>query len=304
MRSRSRARGLFSAIAFLTISSTGFAAPPRADDPQALKTEFSPRPELEPLDSHAFETLGRREAARAARGRIEVAASASADVGSRHFKYSDPVGPLPVAYRLPIAPMASFALEMYPWASTQVPVLRDLGFRGRFSQGFALGSRTPDGVEIDTTWTRFGGEVRERFFIPGSRPLELGIIAGADASYFGMKTATPLPALLPEARTIAIRLGFDGRWLVTGRFSLLFGAAYLVTTSPGEIYDRFRSPRVFGIDSELGVAVAILPGLEARLTGRYTRYVASFKPIIGDQIVAGGALDEQLQFGLGIRYAH
>ena len=36
----------------------------------------------------------------------------------------------------------------------------------------------------------------------------------------------------------------------------------------------------------------------------YTRYVAAFKPVIGDQIVAGGALDEQLQFGLGVRYAH
>ena len=75
-----------------------------------------------------------------AAGRIEVAVSASADVGSRHFKYSDPVGPLPVAYRLPIAPMASFGLETYPWASSNVPVLRDLGFRGRISQGFALGS--------------------------------------------------------------------------------------------------------------------------------------------------------------------
>jgi hypothetical protein len=119
-----------------------------------------------------------------------------------------------------------------------------------------------------------------------------------------MKTATSLPALLPEARTLAVRLGFDGRLLVAGRFSVLLGAAYLLTTAPGEIYDRFRSPRVFGVDGELGAALTIVPGVEARLTGRYTRYVASFKPIIGDQIVAGGALDEQLQFGLGVRYAH
>jgi hypothetical protein len=109
---------------------------------------------------------------------------------------------------------------------------------------------------------------------------------------------------LPAARTIAVRLGFDARLLVAGRLSLFLGGAYLLTTSPGEIYDRFRAPRVFGVDGELGAALAIVPGLEARLTGRYTRYVATFKPIIGDQIVAGGALDEQLQFGLGVRYAH
>jgi len=119
-----------------------------------------------------------------------------------------------------------------------------------------------------------------------------------------MTTATPVPALVPAARTIAVRPGFDARLLVAGRLSLLLGAAYLAITSPGEIYDRFRSPRVFGVDAELGAALAIVPGLEARLMGRYTRYVATFKPVIGDQIVAGGALDEQLQFGLGVRYAH
>jgi hypothetical protein len=92
--------------------------------------------------------------------------------------------------------------------------------------------------------------------------------------------------------------------LLAGRLSFLLGAAYLLTISPGEIYDRFRRPSVFGVDGEIGAAFRIVPGLEARLTGRYTRYVASFKPVIGDQIVAGGALDEQLQFGLGVRYAH
>ena len=285
MRPRFDGRGLLLAVALLTTSSAAKSDP-------------------EPLGNRDVETLGRREAARMAAGRIEVAVSASADVGSRHFKYSDPVGPLPVAYRLPIAPMASFGLETYPWASSNVPVLRDLGFRGRISQGFALGSETPDGVKIETSWTRFGGEVRERILVPGPHAIELGVYVGADASYFGMKTATPLPALVPAARTIAVRLGFDARLLVAGRLSLLLGGAYLVMTSPGEIYDRFRSPRVFGVDGELGAALGIVPGLEARLTGRYTRYVATFKPVIGDQIVAGGALDEQLQFGLGVRYAH
>jgi hypothetical protein len=297
MRPRSPGRGLLLAVALITTSSTAFSAPP-------TEPMVPVRSDPDPLGNRDVEALGRREAARLAAGRIEVGVSASADVGSRHFRYSDPVGRLPTAYRLPIAPMASFGLEAYPWASSNVLVLRDLGFRGRISQGFALSSQTPDGVEIETSWTRFGGEVRQRIFVPGKRGFELGVYVGADASYFGMKTATPLPALLPAARTIALRLGVDARLLIAGRLSLLLGAAYLVTTSPGEIYDRFRAPRVFGVDGEFGAVFAIVPGLEARLTGRYTRYVASFKPIIGDQIVAGGALDEQMQLGLGIRYAH
>jgi hypothetical protein len=287
------------AVALTTISSAAFPAPPKVDEGALAKSD-----DTDPLGNRDVDALGRREAARIAAGRIEVSVSASADIGSRQFKYSDPVGPLPVTYLLPITPMASFGLETYPWASSNVPVLRDLGFRGRISQGFAVSSETPQGVTIETSWTRFGGEVRERFFVPGPHAIELGVYVGADASYFGMKTAVPIPALLPSARSTAVRLGFDARLLVAGRLSLLFGGAYLVTTTPGEIYDRFRSPSVFGVDGELGGAFGIMPGLEARLTGRYTRYVASFKPVIGDQIVAGGALDEQVQFGLGIRYAH
>ena len=297
MRPRSAGRGLLLAVALTTTSLAAFAEPP--SETAAPSTSYA-----EPHGDPDLETLGRREAARVAAGRIEVAVSASADAGSRHFTYSDPVGPLLAPYRLPIAPMASLGLEAYPWASSNVPVLRDLGFRGRISQGFALSSQTPQGVTIDTSWTRFGGDVRQRILVPGRHALELGVFAGLDASYFGMETDVAIPALLPEARTIAVRLGLDARLLVTGRLSLFLSAAYLVTTSPGEIYERFRSPSVYGLDGELGAAVGIVPGLEARLTGRYTRYVATFKPVIGDQIAAGGALDEQLQFGLGLRYAH
>ncbi len=111
-------------------------------------------------------------------------------------------------------------------------------------------------------------------------------------------------ALLPSARTISLRFGLDGRALLAGRFSVLLGLAYLHVTSPGEIYERFRAAHVAGIDGELGCALALVPGLEARLGGRYTRYFASFQPKVGDAIVAGGALDEQLQVGLGVHYAH
>src|SRR5687768_16059979 len=113
MRPRS-GRGLLLAVALITTSPAAFPAPPPDSDPA--------------LGNRDVEALGRREAARIAAGRIEVAASASVDLASRQFTYSDPVGPLPVTYLLPFAPMASFGLETYPWASSNVPVLRDLGF--------------------------------------------------------------------------------------------------------------------------------------------------------------------------------
>lgn len=288
----------------------GPSAPPSSEPPEKSATTAPSLEQdvaLEPVADerkNADETLLQRERARIASGRTEVAVSASAGIGSRRFTYSDPVGQLLAPYRLPVAPMLSFGLEAYPLASTNVPVLRDLGFRGHLSRAFAVDSKTPDGATIDTSWTRFEGDVRYRVLVPGEHRLDFGFLLGVDASYFAMSTKKEVAALLPEARTIAARFGFDLRWLLAGRVSLLAGAGYLATTTRGEIYDRFRSPHVAGVDANLGFALAIVPGLEAELTGAYTRYFSTFHPHVGDEIVAGGALDQQMQFGLGVRYAH
>ena len=246
--------------------------------------------------------LGRREAARLARGRIEVAVSMGIDVGRRQFTYSDPIGEAPRPYLLAAAPLATFGLELYPLASTLIPVLCDIGFRGRVSRAFALDSSTTNGAPLDNSWTRFTGEVRGR--VLARRTRELGVAAGIDATYFDLGTNADVGALVPSARTLSFRLGADGRVRVARRVSLLAGGAWLAPITRGEIYDRFRRPRVAGIDAELGVAIALTPGSEVRLGGRYTRYFASFDPQVGDPAVAGGALDQQTQMGVALRYAH
>jgi hypothetical protein len=246
--------------------------------------------------------LPRREAARLASGRIEVAVSIGIDVGRRQFTYSDPIGETPRPYLLAAAPLATFGLEIYPLASTLIPVLCDIGFRGRVSRAFALDSSTTNGAPLDNSWTRFTGEIRGR--VLARRTRELGVAAGIDASYFDLGTDADVGALVPSARTLSFRLGADGRVRVAGRVSLLAGGAWLAPITRGEIYDRFRHPRVDGIDTELGVAIALSPGSEVRLGGRYTRYFASFDPQVGDPAVAGGALDPQLQMGVALRYAH
>lgn len=248
--------------------------------------------------------LGRREARRIAAGRNLVAVWAGGGIANRRFRYTDAVGYGLAPYSLPAAPMATFGIEAYPAASSDVPVLRDLGIVAHVSRGFAFDSTTPQGVTLETSWTRFGGDLRQRLIWEGVRRFELGISVGADASYFGMTAKSPIPALLPSARTVALRFGVDGRLRLGWRVSLLGGGAYLLTTSRGEIYEHFRAPRVHGVDADLGFAMDLGSGFEGRLSGRYTRYFSSFKPKLGDANVAGGALDEQLQAGLGVRYAH
>jgi hypothetical protein len=264
---------------------------------------LAPKPEIEPASSEEA-ALGRREARRIAAGRILVAVWAGGGVANRRFTYNDAVGYNLADYRLPVAPMATFGIEAYPAASSDVPVLRDLGIVAHVSRGFAFDSSTPQGTTLETSWTRFGGFLRERLIWPGRHRFELGILVGADASYFGMSAKAAVPALLPAARTVALRFGFDAQLRLAWRLSVLAGGAYLLTTSRGEVYDRFRDPSVHGVDADFGFAVDLGSGFEARLAGRYTRYFASFKPVLGDSYVAGGALDEQLQAGLGVRYAH
>jgi len=281
------------------------------DDAPVAPRKLVPHPPAETeapttaLGVHGFGDdieLGRREAARLATGRIEVAVSIGVDVGRRQFTYSDPIGETPQPYLLAAAPLATFGLEIYPLASTLIPVLCDIGFRGRVSRAFALDSSTTNGAPLDNSWTRFTGEVRGR--VLARRTGELGVAAGIDASYFDLGADADVGALVPSARTLSFRLGADGRIRVAGRVSLLAGGAWLAPITRGEIYDRFRRPRVAGIDTELGVAIALTPGSEVRVGGRYTRYFASFDPEVGDPAVAGGALDQQMQMGVALRYAH
>jgi len=293
---------------------TRSAASPAAatdDDAPVAPRKLVPHPPAETeapttaLGVHGFGDdieLGRREAARLATGRIEVAVSIGVDVGRRQFTYSDPIGETPQPYLLAAAPLATFGLEIYPLASTLIPVLCDIGFRGRVSRAFALDSSTTNGAPLDNSWTRFTGEVRGR--VLARRTGELGVAAGIDASYFDLGADADVGALVPSARTLSFRLGADGRIRVAGRVSLLAGGAWLAPITRGEIYDRFRRPRVAGIDTELGVAIALTPGSEVRVGGRYTRYFASFDPEVGDPAVAGGALDQQMQMGVALRYAH
>jgi hypothetical protein len=271
----------------------------------AAEAQTAPRSAASDAAEAADVTLiGRREVARLAAHRFQVAIAVNAGVGGRHFKYSDPIGYSLAPYHLPVAPLASFELEAYPAASTDIPMLRDLGLAGYISRAFAFDSKTPQHVTLETSWTRFGGALRQRLLVPGSHPFELGVLVGADASYFGITAKAPVPALLPSARAIAFRLGFDARLLIAWRLSLLLGGAYLAVTSRAEIYEHFRRPSVGGVDSNAGWALDVGSGFEARLMGRYTRYFSSFKPALGDRYVAGGALDELWQLGLGVRYAH
>src|SRR6478609_5416870 len=116
--------------------------PPPVEPPEAPPADVKPdaekpsapapveltlsKPELAPVTDEEA-ALGRREARRIAAGRSLVAVWVAGGVANRRFAYNDAVGYDLADYRLPVAPMATVGVEAYPAASSDVPVLRDLG---------------------------------------------------------------------------------------------------------------------------------------------------------------------------------
>jgi hypothetical protein len=102
----------------------------------------------------------------------------------------------------------------------------------------------------------------------------------------------------------ANRLAVDARIPLAGRFAALGAAGFRAVFDAGTLATRFRSPTANGVDFELGVAMSLVRGWEARLVGDYERYFYSFKPEPGDEYVAGGALDQFYGGRLAVAYVY
>jgi hypothetical protein len=238
----------------------------------------------------------RDEAASAARsprhtgevGQELVQLSAGGGVGMRRFDYTDGLTRNLRNYQLGAAPLVSVEGAVFPFVASGTPVLRDLGVFGGYSRSFALQSTSDTGT-VDTQWSRYfvGGQVRLRTGGEGSPVLALTGAYGDES--FGF-SGSPAPSL-PSVDYRFVRTGADVR-VPIGRFSLFARGGYLFVLSAGDVAARFPHATVGGIDAELGGAVTLVPGLEARVTASYRRFFYSMNPTPGDGYVAGGALDE------------
>jgi hypothetical protein len=275
--------------------SVGFSSKPSWAKDDGLST---------PKDGESDEARGAREKHRLEVGRYQSTLGVGLGLGGRWFSYSDALGKNLAAYQVPAVPMATLSLDVYPAAASGIPILQDLGLRGRVSRAVGLASKTSDGTELDASWTRYGGEVHGRW-IPQSNPTwQAGAGVGVDVHHFNIKSAGPLPVAQPSVDTASLRVGFDGRMPVVGPLALGARVAYLLPFEKGDVYNRFRDRSVQGMDLEAFGAWRLGPGLEARATLQYTRYFARFRPIPGDEFVAGGALDQLVQINLGVAYGH
>jgi hypothetical protein len=227
----------------------------------------------------------------------------TAGVGTRHFSYVDRLTPTLRPYDLPAAPLVGVAGAVYPLASSSVPVVRDLGIVGDYSQAIGLGSQDSSGNHVDTSWQSFDVGVTERIRLV--RGLQVNVTAGYGGNDFQFDQGLPGgPASLPSVSYRFVRMGADVRyrfWFLPA-LSVSGGGSYLSVLSSGFSDELFARETVGGIDAHLGASYLLAGHWEASLGASYTRMFYSFNPVPGDPVVAGGALDEQVRVLAGFAY--
>lgn len=211
-------------------------------------------------------------------------------------------------YSLYAATTAYFRAEA--WPTVFFPRLPfDLGVVGGASSALGLKS-TIDGAHVPTAWTRWDVGLAARVGIPRGSA-RLTVAYGRDR--FAFATSDVVFYELPQVDYAYLRVGADARvwlWNFAGLVSLGWRFSLLGDrdgTQRETITDRFAHATYGAVDVQLGAAMPLswlwqrrwLRGLEVRATVEWTRWFYSMHPQLGDEYVAGGALDHAFGLRLG-----
>ena len=228
-----------------------------------------------------------------------VIAEAGAGVGRRQLQYSDPWAGRLRPYEAPGIAVYSVGAELYPGASTNIEVLKDVGLVGRFAGSLPVESETADGQKVKGSFQRYALGFRAR--IPTGDRKKSALI-GVEATYGLWNYAfTGTDEAVDEAPSVQykyVRAGADAR-IPFGPWALLAGAGYMNVASAGMLSERFPNLTVSGVDALGGGTYAIAPPVELRLLVTYSRFFSSANPEPGADYIAGGTLDQFVILTLG-----
>ena len=228
-------------------------------------------------------------------------------LGSRSFDYVERVTPDQREYVIGAVPLAGISAEVYPFSGT-ASVARGLGLTGHWDSAIGLASRlqpsstsalaTPDG-KLGTSWSNLDVGARWRLAL-GERWRFAGRAGYGFVDYAVAAGAAPLRGL-PNVKYEFIRAGADlrvGVWFL----AFIASADYLVVTTTGALGERYPRASVGGLDLMAGIAVPFARHFEARSGLRYERFFHRMNPAVGDQNVAGGALDEIARWDSSVQF--
>ncbi len=290
---------------------------------KALKKEFEgllselappPPPPPPPPEKTAEELEREREAEEAKKrafkpnvpGAELVAARAGFQDGFRWFDYSNAVTSNTRPYKIGGPAGLGVGLDVYPGATTDIVVLRDIGLFVEYGQYFGVRSETKaDGPTaargFSGTWNRLDTGLRYRFRIGDrQRPFVIALAGGYGFQNFVFTPDDDYSAqIIDQIASVKyryLRAGVEAR-LPVAFVAFLPSFSYLGPLAPAgdTVYARFSGASVKAIEVGLDVAFVLPLGFEIRAPGvAYTRYFASFDAQPTDAYRADGATDQYL----------
>ena len=232
-----------------------------------------------------------------------LAISLRADLFSRSLRFNDHLFGGTRSFDLTLAPAAGGQLVWYPTAHFGDGLLAHLGLVVDASYTIPSDSKDSTGQAYPTrafaAWTGLRGRLAW-----GKHQLYSTLGVGLQS--FQIRDAPA--AAKPEVPSVAYR---HLRWALGSKIALWRGLAlelnlaYLPVLNAGEITsaDYFPRASVSGIDVAAQLRLPIAYGLQVDVGTRLRRFFYDLNPQPGDRNVAGGAVDQYLNFTIGLAYA-
>lgn len=236
-----------------------------------------------------------------AAGTALFSAGVDLEIAGRTLSYSDLLSDNLRTYEVLGVPMPSLRGELYPFARSAVPVLRDLGVELSYARALGLDSEGAGGASVSTSWSRLHAGLRGRYRLAGQDGPVLFAGGGLRWTDFDIESTGDASRDAASVSYLALRVGVDGR-LPVGPVALEAGGGVQAPLSMGALASHFRAPSAGGVDFRIAVAAPFAPGLEARAGASYARFFYDFDSEPEDTYIAGGALDQLFSVHLGVAY--
>jgi len=209
--------------------------------------------------------------------------------------YRNGIAPSPVTYAAFPQFAARARARLFPLARLRGP-WGDIGVEGDYSRVFLRRADLHGAFSTTTPMSYFVGLcARVR---PGdSARAVLGACVDYAVTYYG--PLGPPNSESPDVTYRSVRPALEAR-LAFGAFAFSAAAAGRIIVDSSDISTRFYNPKGLGFDAEASAAWMFVRRLEARVYGRYERYMFTLTPPPRANFGKGSASDELYGIGLGV----
>lgn len=173
--------------------------------------------------------------------------------------------------------------ELWPFAWTDVDILRDIGLRATYSHAAPFESTTQDLMALyDTDARSFTGDLLYRFRLPDSSSFASSLYIGPTTSYRSM-SFTPrhdpelvAPDELPAVEYVTVGGAVGLRGLAWSRFQVQPDVRLAGIVHSTGVYDAHEPTSTLTVSGALRLGIALDWGFSLGVMGTYATYLASF----------------------------